>query len=111
MIRLALLAGLGFFLWACQTTPSAFISGKADPTFRFRPSQPIYVDLSETATPHDIQFRKLLVSEMNDQGFTLAEELSEDSLILFLLCVVNQPPSWLSPDPHPVRYISFLTSR
>jgi hypothetical protein len=82
-IRLALLAGLGFFLWACQSTPSAFISGKADPTFRFRPSQPIFVDLSETATPRDIQFRKLLVSEMNDQGFTLAEELSEDSLILF----------------------------
>jgi len=69
---------------ACTTfNPGGYISGRTDQDFSFQPSQPIYVALPEPQTIKEEGFRKLLVSEMRQVGFAVAEELTQDTLVLF----------------------------
>ena len=63
--------------------PTAYLSSKVDPHFSFVKSQPIFVNLGEQATVEDKQFHNLLVTEMKRAGFTVIEEPTRNSLVLF----------------------------
>lgn len=63
--------------------PTAYLSSKVDPHFTFRRSQPIYVDLKSAATVEDKQFHNFVVTEMKRAGFTVVDEPTRDSLVLF----------------------------
>ena len=101
-ILLAHVASLAFLLAACEpVTHSVKISGRANHSFDFQQSQPIYVDISEDASARDVEFRELLVSEMQRQGLNVAEELSEDSLILFFSLDSGSASMMVLPGPPP----------
>ena len=69
---------------ACSTfNPGGYISGRAEQSFSFHRSQPIYVALPEPQTEKDREFRKLLVNEMRQVGLAVTDRLNQDSLVLF----------------------------
>ena len=72
------------FFFACSTfNPGGYLSGKADQSFTFHPSQPIYVALPEPQTEKEQGFRTLLVSEMRHVGWTVTNQLTQETLVLF----------------------------
>ncbi len=69
---------------ACSSlTPGGYLSGRADQSFSFHPSQPIYVALPEPHTAREQGFRRVLVSEMRDVGLAVTDQLTQDTLVLF----------------------------
>ena len=72
------------FFCACSTfIPGDYLSGRADQGFTFHSSQPIYVAPPEPHMEKEQAFYKLLVSELQEVGLTVSDQLTQETLVLF----------------------------